>query len=693
MTTKDFNQINRYIKENSSITEDLFSIDILPFTYTISGKHHSLQASATNAYANVKDITFTSCKTDKNCVQITYNSQADNLQVDVYIELFKGYKAVKQHVVITNTGEKPVFLTGVSSVFSKAFDVEDISELENIKLMYCRQSWQGEGQWHEDNLEELGINYTGVNPPTTAFCINSQSSHTTSKYYPLVFLRSKEKDKCFYCEILPEGGWYIETEIRRFWEQKQCSLYINSGGANERLLKFSKKLEQNQSYKTAACIYGFGDYCLDNSVKELYKARRAINKRNLDNTRVFYNDYMNCLWASPDKDKTIKLIEAAAQAGCQAYVIDAGWFIDERTNWDMLLGDWETSSNRFGDKGLKGIIDIIHSYNMMAGVWFEIEVAGEKSKIYSMPDDWYIIKNGLRVGGGSRVFFNFSNKEACSYLAKKMQTLIDMGIRFIKNDYNDSYCFADIDGEEQYGLQKNLLAFYDFIDDLCKKNPHLIIENCASGALRSDRKALSYFHMQSVSDQEDYRLYPSIIKGTLICSVPEQTGIWCMPYPVRFNERNIQDFAETEDFLNKFTDGEETIFNIVNSLCSVMYLTGRIDKSDSLNKELILSGVKTAKELFDFIKNCYPQVDNLYRVSNKQWDYLFLTNEDNSQKLLYVWRLDSKDDNIQIDITGYVAEQIFPSNSFATIVNQDNNKLTLNFKNKYNARLYKLVKI
>ena len=41
---------------------------------------------------------------------------------------------------------------------------------------------------------------------------------------------------------------------------------------------------------------------------------------------VIFNDYMNCLFGDPTTDKLIPLIDAAAEAGCEYYCIDCGWY-------------------------------------------------------------------------------------------------------------------------------------------------------------------------------------------------------------------------------------------------------------------------------------------------------------------------------------------------------------------------------
>lgn len=54
-------------------------------------------------------------------------------------------------------------------------------------------------------------------------------------------------------------------------------------------------------------------------------------------------------------------------------------------------------------------------------------------------------------------------------------------------------------GEE---MRQCSLAFYNFIDKIREKYKDLVMENCGSGAMRSDGGIMPHFHLLSTSDQE-----------------------------------------------------------------------------------------------------------------------------------------------------------------------------------------------
>ena len=50
---------------------------------------------------------------------------------------------------------------------------------------------------------------------------------------------------------------------------------------------------------------------------------------------IIFNDYMNCLWGNPTTEKEFPLIDAAAETGCEYFVIDCGWYSPDTggTTW------------------------------------------------------------------------------------------------------------------------------------------------------------------------------------------------------------------------------------------------------------------------------------------------------------------------------------------------------------------------
>lgn len=81
----------------------------------------------------------------------------------------------------------------------------------------------------------------------------------------------------------------------------------------------------------------------------------------------------------------------------------------------------------------------------------------------------------------------------------------DLGVGYFKFDYNiNPGPGTDVGGiSAGAGLLGHNRAQLDWLDGLLDRHPNLIIENCASGAMRSDFALLSRLALQSTRYQQD----------------------------------------------------------------------------------------------------------------------------------------------------------------------------------------------
>ena len=173
--------------------------------------------------------------------------------------------------------------------------------------------------------------------------------------------------------------WQIEQNGSWHWELSDVGghFYLQLSGPSEIESHWYKNLAPNKSIESVKCAVGSVTGSFDKAMGELTKYRRKIRRRNKDNQRlaVIFNDYMNCLWGDPTAEKEFPLVDAAAEAGCEYFCIDAGWYADGFW-WDEV-GEWKESRKRFPN-GVKEVADYIRKKGMIPGLWLEIEVMGIK---------------------------------------------------------------------------------------------------------------------------------------------------------------------------------------------------------------------------------------------------------------------------------------------------------------------------
>jgi alpha-galactosidase len=125
------------------------------------------------------------------------------------------------------------------------------------------------------------------------------------------------------------------------------------------------------------------------------------------------------------------------------------------------------------------------------------------------------------------------------------------------------------------GLLEHNRALLTWLDAVLDRHPGLVLENCGSGALRSDFGMLSHLQLQSTSDQQDPLLYPMIAVGALVHILPEQAANWSYP---------------------QSTMSDELIaFTMCTGLAGRLYQSGLIDRMTPEQLALVAAGVAAHK--------------------------------------------------------------------------------------------------
>jgi len=332
---------------------------------------------------------------------------------------------------------------------------------------------------------------------------------------------------------------------------------------------------------------------------------------------------MNCLWGDPTEAKELPLIEAAAKAGCEYFVIDAGWYAEVHEDWSQTIGSWQPTRSRW-PHGLKFVLDRIRQVGMVPGLWLEPEVAGAKSALAQKPDDWFFIRHGKRVLKNSRYLLDFRNPEVRAYLDQVIARLVnEYGVGYIKMDYNvDSLQGTELNADSfGQGLLDHNRAHLGWLESVLDRYRELVIENCGSGGGRMDYAMLSRLQIQSMTDQEDYLKLPAILVGTSAAVLPEQLAIWSYPLAN--------------------ADACQASFNMVTAMMCRIHQSGRLDSLSPQVAKQVTEGIRIYKEI---LRQHIPASIPFYPlgasdVTNSQMP-LVLGMTSPEHLLLGVWRIE-----------------------------------------------------
>ena len=576
----------------------------------------------------------------------------------------EGTTATRMTTTVRNDGEEPLIIDSLSSAFVTGLG-RSVGRWYDRRfiLHYAHMAWQGEAQWRHAYVEELGVYPTYNHGHQTSFRISSQGSWTTARYYPLILLEDTETGETHYFELLTGSGWYIEVGVKGYRDDSALCVLLSA--AHEKNDGWYKALGGGDSYTTAPAVYGCVKGGFEQAIADLtaYKRATALTDFPMGYVPVCFNDYMNCLWAQPSRERLMPLVKAASEAGCEVFCIDAGWF-GKRGEWYKHNGDWLPFDELFGEGGLQGMLDDISLHGMLPGVWLEMETADAESDFVQAHPEVLLTRHGHPIGRG-QCFVDFRHPLVREHMMKRIDNLYDMGVRFIKNDYNHTTGIG-IDADDTSmaeALREHTSAFYSFVDEAIRRHPGLMIENCGSGAMRCDHSTLAHFHVQSTSDQEYYDRYPSILQGMLACMPPERAGVWAYPYPMDFHRMPAQGDIypvtdeETLTLIDACTDGWQTAFNMVTGMMGCLYLSGRICYADSRNAALIRDAIRIYKENRDALAGAYPVYpQGLLPITKGGHTSLGLLSPKAGKLLLAVWQIHTEETETLIDLSSYVTD-------------------------------------
>ena len=381
-----------------------------------------------------------------------------------------------------------------------------------------------------------------------------------------------------------EGKVYIYFKL----EDVQECMGIGKDKCIKLFAELDKELVPRESFESVKACICIGEN-FDDALAQMTKYRRQIFENNTANKKlpIIFNDYMHCLWADPTTEKMLPVIDKAAEVGAEYYCMDAGWYADG--TWWETVGEWMPQEKRFPN-GIKEVFDYIKSKGMVPGIWLEIEVMGINCPILNQfDDDCFFMRHGRRVIDHGRYQFDFRNDKVRSFATSVVDRVVsEYGVGYIKFDYNiDGGLGTEVDSDSfGEGLLEHNRAYFDWISEIEKKYPELILENCSSGGMRMDYKMLQKHHIQSVTDQEDYRYMGYIAASAPTAILPEQSAIWS--YPVG------QD------------DMDAVAFNMTNSMLQRIHLGGQITELNEKSFGLVKEALDCYKKIREDIPRSIP---------------------------------------------------------------------------------------
>jgi len=553
-------------------------------------------------------------------------------------------RSLQAWTTVRNGGSEAVHLQSVSSVMvSEPLGPVPLEALDSIDGY---SDWVGENRWSttpvraQDGLVSLDLPLHQHQDARGSRAAVSHGTWSSGERVPAGVLTDRGAGTAIAWQVDHNGAWRVEL-AERLGPDDGSLLALGMFGPTDADHGWLRTLRTGEAFTTVPVSVALSGEGWAGAAAEMTRHRRTL----LDRRRrpaVVFNDYMNTIMGDPTTDKLLPLIEAAAEVGAEYFCIDAGWYDDDGDWWDSV-GAWEPSTSRFPGPGLAGLLERIRSAGMVPGLWLEPEVVGVRSPLVDrLPADAFLQRRGVRIVEQGRYFLDLRSPDAIKHLDTVVDGLVDeMGVGYLKLDYNvtpgpGTDRDADSVGD---GLLRHNRAHLEWIDGVRERHPQLVIENCASGAMRADYGLLSRLDLQSTSDQQDPLRYPPIAVGALLSILPEQAANWAYPQP------NMDD--------------EQIVFTMCTGLAGRLYLSGRLDAMQPRQRQLVREGVDLARSWSDDLLRATP----VWPLGLPEWSAPWVASGLHTahETLVAVWWRGSGPREVVLDLPAGSIEIAYPS--------------------------------
>ncbi|GAA4775133.1 glycoside hydrolase family 36 protein [Microbacterium gilvum] len=578
---------------------------------------------------------------DEETVVIVQRDEATGLETSTTLTAPRGTSALRIETAVVNTSDAPITLTAIGSA-TVGFG-RDAADLAGMSLLTARSEWLAENRWSErplpSVLPELSLPLHGQDGRGHA-AISSHGAWSSGEFVPVGALVSGSDALAWQIET--SAGWTVDLS------QTADGGVLTLLGPADLENHFAHRLEPGGGFAAVPVAVAVSASGIDGAIAELTAYRRWLRRDRIEALPVVYNDFMNTLMGQPTTDVLLPLVAEAAAAGCEVFCIDAGWFADPSVgDWWATVGEWRESSTRFPDGGLQRVTRAIRENGMRVGLWLEPEVIGAASPAArSLPDDAFFQRFGERVREHERFHLDFRHPSARAHLDAVVDALVrDHDATYLKLDYNiNPGAGTEYDATSAGdGLLAHTRAFREWLVAVQERHPGLELENCSSGAMRADYALLSVTHLQSTSDQQDFRLYPPVAASAPMSILPEQCGNWAYP---------AAGMSE-----------EETAFTLVTGLSGRLYLSGFLDSLSDEQRAAVARAVALHKDLRASLADAVP----FWPRGLPAWDddIVCLGLRAPERTLLFVWDRAAEASAILVPgVHGCVA-QAFPTSGWA----------------------------
>ncbi len=480
---------------------------------------------------DLKFVDFNTEKTEKDIhAVITLESNLAPVRVKVHT-LLDGTAMFTRFLEIENISDKPLNISRMSIIAGgmEVMNRTPMTYSNDIEKFYSvgyfdDDSWGREGDfaWHD------------LAPDTLSF----ETRFNRARYrHPLMFIRNNVMGTMWFAQIAYSGGCRFTVDYNAKKESNVSTLAFKAeiAGYNPLVVLGAK-----ESFTTPEAHMGVVNGDLDMAVNEMHAhARKSVlNLPEADPSACLIGAGMGA-----EHDMGVEcskaFIDQFKEMGAEIFIIDAGWQNPphREMEWLPYNGMNHPDPDRYPN-GISELSDYCHEKGMKFAMWVEIERLGEYSPEFQSHPEWRINNT---YGEQAKGYIDFTNPEAAKWAEDELARIIEeYKFDMLRVDYNvdhrDYHAMKPLaQGGKEYVALRHFEAVCKMYQNLKKRFPNVLFENCAGGGGRTDWAQMKAFNHTWVSDWQKNPRSITITNGMTMALPPERVdrlfaGMGCHEY-------------------------------------------------------------------------------------------------------------------------------------------------------------------
>ena len=561
------------------------------------------------------DLALEACEEKKSMVRCRWRVGESALRLTTAWQSCPDTGVVSRRDTLSNTGAEPVMLTRC---------------LARVALPQGRyESYTQASRWCHENQGAWQPLHTGLT-------LRHAPGRTTEESTPYLALRASGADLGLVFHVRPCGNWTIRiTPVNEGGELPHA--VVELGLSDETLYRtlppgetlelpeiLIQSLPQGQPHLAAPVLHRY-------LLKHYFADAKPL-------APVVYNTWFD-QFEILDVSRLRKQLAAAKAAGCEVFVVDAGWYGAGGANWWAQAGDWREKTEAAFSGRMSAFADEVRAAGLGFGLWMEPERFGPDAPIRAEHPEWFV-----PVGSDARM--DMTQPAACAWLRAEIARLVETyQLTWMKIDFNFALG-ADASGTELSGYTA---AWYRLLDEVRAAYPKTFFEGCSSGAMRGDLATLTHMDGHFLSDSVNPADVLRISQGAFLRLPPGRLTRWAVLRSAgqslpKYGKSVADSPATILTPCGALWEPAETVnphFALLVAMPGMLGFSGDLDSLDSENLQLLADGVSFYKRWRRFITGsvCHLLTMPAPLESRVGWIGLQLQAPTEDTSLVFIYRL------------------------------------------------------